>query len=68
MIRIRAQANVNAINLLLAEFVATASDPDIALQGYLAYMYIQALTDPNSNITYVIVPNDGTGVFVTIGP
>jgi regulator of protease activity HflC (stomatin/prohibitin superfamily) len=64
VIKIKAQATADAINLVLQEFVDSGGDPD--LQAYLAYMYIQALTDPNSNITFVIVPNDGTGVFVTL--
>jgi regulator of protease activity HflC (stomatin/prohibitin superfamily) len=66
VIDIIAKANAKAINDVLKEFTDSGGDPDIA--AYLAYMYIQALTDPNSNITYVIVPNDGTGVFVTLPP
>ena len=64
VIMIRAQATADAINLVLQEFVDGGGDVDMT--AYLAYLYIQALTDPNSNITYVIVPNDGTGVFVTL--
>jgi regulator of protease activity HflC (stomatin/prohibitin superfamily) len=66
VIMIKAQATADAINLVLQQFVDSGGDTDMT--AYLAYMYIQALTDPNSNIKYVIVPNDGTGVFVTLGP
>ena len=66
VIMIRAQATADAINMVLQEFVDGGGDVDMT--AYLAYLYIQALTDPNSNITFVIVPNDGTGVFVTLPP
>jgi regulator of protease activity HflC (stomatin/prohibitin superfamily) len=66
VVMIKAQATADAINLVLMEFVDSGGDVDMT--AYLSYLYIQALTDPNSNIKYVIVPNDGTGVFVTISP
>jgi regulator of protease activity HflC (stomatin/prohibitin superfamily) len=66
VVMIRAKATADAINLVLQEFVDSGGDPDMT--AYLSYMYIQALTDPNSNITYVIVPSDGTGVFVMLSP
>lgn len=31
---------------------------------YNQYLYIQALTDPNSNITYVVVPSDSGGLIL----
>ena len=31
---------------------------------YNQYLYIQALTDPNSNITYVVVPSDNGGLIL----
>ncbi|MDR2866582.1 MAG: prohibitin family protein [Methanomassiliicoccaceae archaeon] len=64
VVMIRAQATADAINMVLQEFVDSGGDVDMT--AYLSYLYIQALTDPNSNIKYVIVPNDGTGVFVTL--
>jgi len=66
VVMIRAQATADAINLVLQEFADSGGDIDMA--AYLSYLYIQALTDPNSNIKYVIVPSDGTGVFVTLPP
>jgi regulator of protease activity HflC (stomatin/prohibitin superfamily) len=62
VIAIKAQANADAINKVLLEFVDSGGKVDI--QAYLAYLYIQALTDPNSNITYVIVPSDGGYIVV----
>ena len=31
---------------------------------YNQYLYIQALTDPDSNITYVVVPSDSGGLIL----
>ena len=63
VVMIKAKATADAINLVLQQFMDGGGDPDMT--AYLAYLYIQALTDPNSNITFVIVPSEG-GYLVTI--
>jgi len=60
-----ADAKAYAINILLKEFLDEASDGDVALQMMLAKLYIDALVDPNSNITFVIV-GDGAGGYVVV--
>jgi regulator of protease activity HflC (stomatin/prohibitin superfamily) len=64
-----AKGKAAAINEVLKSL---SVDPDNIvsddIMAYIAYMYIQALRDPDSNVKFVIVPNDGSGVFVTISP
>lgn len=61
---IKAKGNAQAIDIVMAAL--NSSDVDNRTKDYLTYAYLQALTDPNSNIQYIIIPSDG-GVPILIG-
>jgi len=53
---IKAHGQAEAMSLIMAHLNSTM---DNATKDYLAWVYLQALSDPNSNIKYVVVPSDG---------
>ena len=54
---IQAQARAEAIRIVMEQFNVTNRSK--AIDTYLEWLYIQALTDPNSNIKYIILPSEG---------
>ena len=60
-----AQAKADAVNMILMEFKDSGGDPD--LQAFLAWEYINVLRDPNSNVTFVVVPSEG-GYLIQVAP
>lgn len=64
---IRANGTAEAIRLVIDQL--RISDPQLvnATEAYLTMLYIQALSDPNSNISFIIVPADGAPVIIDTG-
>lgn len=70
---INAQARQEAINIVMGQFdvnynfdgmyngtnMTEAYNPYAPVEYYLQWLYIQALTDPNSNIKYILLPSEG---------
>lgn len=54
---VRAVGQAQAIEVVMAAL--NSSTADNRTKDYLRYLYMQALTDPSSNIRYVIVPTEG---------
>jgi regulator of protease activity HflC (stomatin/prohibitin superfamily) len=62
---IRANGSAEAVQTVMNQL--KLSDPNANVTSYLTWLYLQALTDPNSNIEYIIV-TDGTGVPIILNP
>jgi regulator of protease activity HflC (stomatin/prohibitin superfamily) len=58
---IKANGSAQAIKLIMDIFKLQDPDATNTTLNYLTWLYIQALSDPNSNIAYIIVPQ-GNGV------
>ena len=54
---IRADGQSDAIRTIMTAL--NSSDVDNRTREYLQWLYIGALNDPNSNISYIIVPSEG---------
>jgi len=53
---IRAEGQAQAMSIVMAHLNSTL---DNATRDYLTWVYLQALSDPNTNVKFVIVPSDG---------
>jgi len=62
---IRANGSAEAVRTIMDQLLL--SDPNANATTYLTWLYLQALTDPNSNIQYIIV-TDGTGTPIILNP
>jgi len=62
---IKANGSAEAIRIITDEFKRMDPNATNMTNAYLTYLYIQALTDPNSNIQYIIIDN-GQGVPIII--
>lgn len=65
---IKANGTSEAIRLVMEQL--QLSDPNLAnsTEAYLTLLYIQALTDPNSNIEYIIITDGGTPIIIQPRP
>jgi regulator of protease activity HflC (stomatin/prohibitin superfamily) len=62
---IKANGSAQAIALIMDMFHQQDPDATNTTLNYLTWLYIQALSDPNSNIAYIIVPQgNGTPVLI----
>ncbi len=55
---LRATGNAEAIQMVMEMLQGTNQNETV--MNYLTWLYIQALMDPNSNVSFVIVPSDGS--------
>jgi regulator of protease activity HflC (stomatin/prohibitin superfamily) len=63
---LNAIGDAEAINLIYEMLLA--NDPDATVDAYLTYLFIQALTDPTTNIEYVILyDGEGTPFIIDVG-
>jgi len=64
------QANGTAESIRIVIDQLRISDPDLtnATWAYLTMLYIQALTDPDSNVSFVIIQGDGVPIIVQPRP
>jgi len=62
---IDATAKSEAIRIIMTQFGITNETEASAI--YLHWLYIRALTDPDSNIQYIIVPEEGIVPMINIG-
>jgi regulator of protease activity HflC (stomatin/prohibitin superfamily) len=53
---VRSEGLAEAISIVMAHLNSTYGNQT---RDYLQWVYMQALTDPNTSITYVILPSDG---------
>lgn len=61
---VKANSTAEAIKLVSNMLQAQYGESNVT--AYLDYLYIQALTDPNSNIEFVVVPSEGgTPILIT---
>ncbi|MEM3341733.1 MAG: prohibitin family protein [Thermoplasmata archaeon] len=63
-LEIEANARANATRIIMASLNST---PENQTADYLRYMYIQALTDPNSRVQFVVIPSNSS-VPILISP
>ncbi|MFQ6128454.1 MAG: SPFH domain-containing protein [Thermoplasmata archaeon] len=65
---IKANGTSEAIRLVMEQL--QLSDPNLvnATEAYLTLLYIQALTDPESNIQFVIITDGGTPIIIQPRP
>ena len=64
---IQANGSAQAIKIVIDQM--KASDPNLTntTNAYLEYLYIQALSNPNSNIKYIIIDNgNGTPILINV--
>ncbi len=57
---IEANAREEAIQIVMERFNTTdgSSNQSDMVNNYLQWLYIQALTDPDSNIQYILLPSE----------
>jgi regulator of protease activity HflC (stomatin/prohibitin superfamily) len=66
---IKANGSAQAIDLIMQMFRQQDPSATNVTLNYLTWLYIQALSDPNSNIAYIIVPQgNGTPVLFQFPP
>lgn len=53
-----ATGNAEAIEMIMQ--MMQGDDQNATVANYLLWLYIQALMDPNSNVSFVLVPTDGS--------
>jgi len=65
---IQANGTAEAIRIVIDQL--RISDPDLtnATWAYLTLLYIQALTDPDSNVSFVIIQGDGIPIIIQPQP
>jgi|PlaIllAssembly_1097288.scaffolds.fasta_scaffold02627_10 regulator of protease activity HflC (stomatin/prohibitin superfamily) len=62
---IKANGSAEAIQLVMDMFRSQDPNGTNVTLNYLTWLYIQALSDPNSNIAFIIVPQgDGTPILI----
>jgi len=65
---INANGSAQAIKAIMDRFKSSDPNSTNATAEYLAWAYIQALSDPNSRVQYVILPSgNGTPILLNIG-
>jgi regulator of protease activity HflC (stomatin/prohibitin superfamily) len=64
---IRANGTAEAIRIVMDQFLA--SDPNLTnvTEAYLTQLYIQALTNPDSNIEFIIITEGGVPIIIQPG-
>jgi regulator of protease activity HflC (stomatin/prohibitin superfamily) len=64
------QANGTAESIRIVIDQLRISDPDLtnATWAYLTLLYIEALTDPDSNVSFVIIQGDGVPIIIQPRP
>jgi regulator of protease activity HflC (stomatin/prohibitin superfamily) len=66
---IKANGSAEAIQLIMEMFKLQDPSANNVTLNYLTWLYIQALSDPNSNIQYIIVPQgNGVPILVQVQP
>lgn len=66
---IKANGSAAAIKLVMEMFKQQDPDASNVTLNYLTWLYIQALSDPNSNIKYIIVPQgNGLPILLQVQP
>lgn len=65
---VQANGSAEAVRIIMEMFRAQDPSATNLTEVYLTWLYIQALTDPNSNIAWIIIQPAGGGVPIIINP